>query len=173
MIVGEYFPGDDNTHVQWIMHDCYREALWMIVKWCRSRYISSVRDLDMPFLSQNKVVSLPLNGFDHRTLQLFHDFLAASFRFYNAEELQPKLPFPGEDETERIKTMWFSYLEYELERLSSEHKGIVKNVMEAACYANPNPIGIKAEDKLVNIVINDERYDFLDSKWKKLRTLEN
>lgn len=168
MIVSTYFPGDDNNHLQWFLHDCYGKALGIIVKWCRNRYLSSVRDLDMPMLSQNKVSSLPLNGFDHRTLQLFHDFLAASFRFYNAEDLQPKLPFPGEDEEKRIKRMWFSYLENELERLSSEHKGIVKNVIEAVCYSNPNPIGIKAEDKLAHIVINDARYDFLDAEWKKL-----
>ena len=168
MIVGEYFPGDDNNHVQWIQHDCYGEALAMIGKWCRNRYLSSVRDLDIPTLIRNKALSLPMNGFDHRTLQLFHDFLAASFRFYNAEDLQPKLPFPGEDEEKRIKSMWFSYLEIELERFSTEHKGIVKNVMEAVCYSNPNPIGIRAEDKLAHIVINDGRYDFLSAEKKKL-----
>ena len=166
MIIGDYFQGDDNQYVQDLQHDYYGKALVKIFKWCRHRYISSVRDLDLPTVIQNKVSCM--NGFDHRTLQLFHDFIAASFRYYNAKELEPVIPFPGEDEAKRVIKLWSCYLEEELQRLSDTHNGLVRSVIEAVSCPNPNPIGIKAEDRLAYIMVNDSRYDFLNSEWKKI-----
>lgn len=164
MILADYFSNDDNEHVKSIQHKYYGDAWGVIFKWARCQYISSIRNLDLATTIQSKVSCL--DGFDHRTLQMFHDFLAASFRHYLSNELETYLPFPGEDEEKRIVSLWSSYIEHELERIKTNHAGIVRNIIEAVCYPNPNPIGIKAEDRLTHSLLNDERYLFLDSRYK-------
>ena len=90
MIVSTYFDGDGDLdlHVQWLQHDVYSEALGIISRTCQGHIRNAHALLD--YWEGWELVE----RFDHRTLQLAHDLLAAVWRFrYEMKFRQYELPF--------------------------------------------------------------------------------
>lgn len=147
MIIGESFSGDCNKFVKDVQFGMYSELLSILFLRTATRYLDSENVLDMR-TELGKKVRLA-DSFDHRTLQWGHDQIAAWFRYSHASDLQPSLP--GIDEfnnhEERVGSMWREFFLDEVNRLV-ESGQFVRNVLRAACYANPQQSGMSAEEEL-------------------------
>ena len=118
MIVSDYFHGD-STRIGWIQHDCYREALHIMVDFAIDKHCHAERVVDVR--TELSDLRDELRGFDHRSLQWLHDCMAASFRMeycLNADFLIYNIPDPHTAEETVI--LWFEFLNKELERVFTE-----------------------------------------------------
>lgn len=93
MIVASLFDGDGciDSHVMWKQHDVYYDALDIISRTCQEyAQFANRMARDVSELWEH------VEKFDHRTLQLAHDILAAAWRFeHEIEVRQMKLPGCG------------------------------------------------------------------------------
>ena len=146
MIVSDYFHGD-STRIGWIQHDCYREALRIIVNFAIDKH----RHAERVVAVRTELSDLrdELRGFDHRTLQWLHDCMAAAFRMeycLNADFLIYKIPDPHTPE--ETVTLWLEFLNKELVRVFSEYLQLPRLILTAALYPNPDKKGMAAEDEI-------------------------
>ena len=147
MIIGVSFDGDIFEDVKQIQHDLYGQGLERIYRSAKVRYRQSERILqqDTELGRQH-----PMSSFDHRTLQWLHDQVAAFFRYSYGDRLHPELPGINEDLSREasIPRLWLSFLDEELERLFEDYPDLVRLVLEATAYPNPDPVGCEAEDNI-------------------------
>ena len=144
MIVGTYFDGDgdSDSHVQWLQHDVYGEALGIISRTCQEHMRTAHALLD------NWEGWELIESLDHRTLQDAHDLLAAVWRFrYEMELRQIESSFekPTKDEPNFVGH-WLSWLKEEVESWihDPERVRLVVTILR-----NQNqPAGYKAETAL-------------------------
>ena len=137
MIVSDYFHGD-STRIGWIQHDCYREALRIIIDFASAKH----REAEAVVNVRTELSDLRdgLVSFDHRTLQWLHDRMAASFRMQyclNADLFTYVIPDPHTPA--EITTFWFEFLRKELERVFA-----CDDFNSLAKYSSPLSSGIKA-----------------------------
>lgn len=111
MIVGRYFEDDYARDVAWKQHDVYGEALGIIVSRCNRLARFSITVLEhSPHEQWGRI-----ERFDHRTLQLAHDLLAAAWRF--REHFQPPLlPFRDAPPAVPAEELWLEWLRNEVQR---------------------------------------------------------
>ena len=112
MIVSTYFKGDGScdSHVQWLQHDVYHEALGIITGTCQEQMRIAhalLEDWEWEFIE----------SYDHRTMQDVHDVLAAVWRFrYEIEIRQFELPFERPNSKEpNFVGHWLRWLREEVE----------------------------------------------------------
>lgn len=111
MIVGSYFEGDYAMDVARKQHDVYDEALGIIVSRCNRLARFSIAVLD----DSGHEEWGRIERFDHRTLQLAHDLLAAAWRF--REDFQPPLlPFRDVEPAVPAEELWLGWLRNETKR---------------------------------------------------------
>ena len=151
MIVGSYFYGD-STRIGLIQHGCYGEALHIIVSFASAKHRKAERVVavrtELSHLRDEFI------NFDHRTLELLHDCMAAAFRVeycFNADFFTYKIPDPHTPE--EIMTFWFDFLRKELERVFAEYAQLPRLILTAALYSNPDQKGKDAEDKLYEMTM--------------------
>lgn len=77
MIVGHYFEDDVDTKLQWAQHDVYRDALRIIVTICDDLALFARRLLE----DEAHKGWGETTRYDHRTLQMAHDLIAATWRY--------------------------------------------------------------------------------------------
>jgi hypothetical protein len=144
MIVGKSFEGDDNITLSRLQHDVYSEVLRRLFESARDRHLTAAS-----LVGVEDELSLRLRamrGFDHRTLQLAHDRIAAYFRFQSPGSAQLYL---GEDEVkylERLTQEWREFFAGEVEDFTQRDE-YVRAACKAACFGNTEP-GYTAEDQL-------------------------
>lgn len=149
MIVGNYFHGD-STRIGLIQHNCYGEALHIIVNFASAKHRKAERIVAVR--TELSDLRDELISFDHRTLQWLHDRMAASFRMeycLNADLFTYVIPdthTPAE-----ITTFWFEFLRKELERVFAEYLQLPRLILTAALYPNPDKKGMAAEDEIYEL----------------------
>lgn len=151
MIVGDYFHGDSDR-IGWIQHDCYREALHIMVDFAIDKHCHAERVVDVR--TELSDLRDELRGFDHRSLQWLHDCMAASFRMeycLNADFLIYNIPDPHTAEETVI--LWFEFLNKELERVFTEYLQLPRLILTAAIYPNTDKKGMAAEDEIYDLTI--------------------
>ncbi len=149
MIVSDYFHGD-STRIGWIQHDCYGEALHIIVNFAIDKHRHAERVIDVR--TELSGLRDDLRGFDHRTLQWLHDCMAAAFRMeycLNTDFLIYKIPDPHTPE--ETVTLWLEFLRKELERVFAEYFQFPRLILTAAVYSNPDEKGMAAEDEIYEL----------------------
>ena len=149
MIVGSYFHGD-STRIGLIQHDCYGKALRIIVNFAIDKH----RHAERVVAVRTELSDLrdELRGFDHRTLQWLHDYMAAAFRMeycLNADLFTYVIPDPHTPA--EITTFWFDFLRRELAKVFANHLELPRLILTAAAYPNPNPKGSDAEDEIYRL----------------------
>lgn len=149
MIVSDYFHGD-STRIGWIQHDCYREALHIMVDFAIDKHRHAERVIDVR--TELSDLRDELRGFDHRTLQWLHDCMAAAFRMdycLNADLFTYVIPDPHTPEETII--FWLEFLRKELVRVFSEYLQLPRLILIAALYPNPDKKGMAAEDEIYEL----------------------
>jgi hypothetical protein len=153
MIVGDYFDGDDDTTTAWAQHDVYGEALDIIVKRCRE-HVTFAPGLQWPNRCATDF------RYDHRTLQVAHDLLAAAWRF-RANSVRPALPCGGKDQgREQRMGAWLSWLRSEVCSWQRQPR-LILLVMTILAEQHNEP-GYQAEDELAERL----KLRFDDVPWR-------
>ncbi len=167
MIVGIYFNGDDDNQVKWLQHDVYGAALHIIVRTCWEH----VKYANMVLYDDWGNRWDPVYEFDHRTLQVAHDLMAAAWRSRYAFAIrQHPLPIDGirNNEIPDFVGHWLAWLRNEVE---SWNDGVCPRDYSASLIRfvsqilkNQNrPAGYRAEKKLAWELVN--RYS--DVPWER------
>lgn len=134
-----------------IQHASYHNALWIILNAARHRFVSAERIVQTRTELGRR---FDLAVFDHRTLQRFHDALAARFRFRYCMESSLFDPKPDKsDESELINDLWIAFLREELSRLLNTFEELAANIGIAASYPNPEAKGTAAEEYLHELTV--------------------
>jgi len=107
-------------------------------------------------------------GIDHRTLQSFHDAIAAKFRYENRNDFEMHLPgiLGGITEDDYIKQRWLRFYRNQIGRLFYEYKNLPREIIIAVTYRNPNEKGKKAEDNID--IISNSIYSSIKEKEKDI-----
>ncbi len=143
MIVGRYFDGDNDKDLQSQQHDCYGEALRIIAHGSAQGYRNATLICDVEDSISKEDRKKLSDGFDHRTLQMAHDHLAAYWRWHSNR----RDPYLDGMEPCGISN-WLSWLRREVELWPTLSPSIVRNV--AVILMNQNTdTGYKAEDELL------------------------
>ncbi|KAF0282826.1 hypothetical protein [Spiribacter roseus] len=152
MIIGNAFDGDIFEDVKHCQHDLYGQVLERIYRSAVTRYKQAER-----ILQQDTELGCghPMSSFDHRTLQELHDRIAAFFSYSFGERLHPELPGLNQYKSreERITRLWLDFFDGELSRLFDNYPDIVRLVLIATAYANPDRRGSEAEETLYRFVL--------------------
>ena len=149
MIVGTEFQGD-SIRIGMIQHDCYGEALRIIIDFAIDKHRHAERVVDVR--TELSDLRDELRGFDHRTLQWLHDCMAAAFRMeycLNADFLIYKIPDPHTPE--ETVALWLEFLRKELEKVFAEYWQLPRLILTAALYPNPDKKGMAAEDEIYEL----------------------
>lgn len=149
MIVSDYFHGD-SIRIGMIQHDCYGEALRIIVDFATNKHRKAEQVVDVR--TELSDLRDELNSFDHRTLQWLHDCMAAAFRMeycLNADLFTYSTPDPHTPA--QTLSFWLEFLRKELARVFSHHLELPRLILTAAAYPNPDKRGMKAEDEIYEL----------------------
>ncbi|MGP9599290.1 hypothetical protein ACT3R9_06350 [Psychrobacter sp. AOP42-A1-21] len=149
MIVGTEFQGD-SIRIGMIQHDCYGEALRIIIDFAIDKHRHAERVVDVR--TELSDLRDELNSFDHRTLQWLHDRMAVAFRmdYYLNADLFAHAAQNSHTPAE-INNLWFDFLRRELERVFAEYLQLPRLILTAALYPNPDKKGIAAEDEIYDL----------------------
>ncbi len=149
LILGSRFPGDDNEFLQLVQHDLYGHNLDRLFFGARERYLRSVRLVGTE--TQLGKLLESTYSFDHRTLQMTHDIIAAQYRLLYDNHGQMPLPFPGYTPyKDWLARQWLDYYANEMASLI-DIDAFTLNVLHATVYEN-TPAGYGAEDQLVMLL---------------------
>jgi hypothetical protein len=149
MFVGSRFAGDTNDILMKVQSDLYDELLGILYGYPRERYLGACR-LAQSSTELAKRVETE-SGFDHRTLQETHDFIAAWFRFLQKEKGGRTLFETEEGYRERLACEWRSFFKSEVRNLTADDD-FVRAVLTAAVFSNPDKAGCAAEARLDEIL---------------------
>ena len=157
MIIATYFPSD-SYQVAAAQHDVYHEALNIIVKTCNKFALFAMNLMHL----QEYQNWGSAQQFDHRTLQLQHDLIAAVWR-YKSNCVQQGLDF--DEGKKSIQLRWLGWLQVEVDSWI-EKPDCVRLVQIILANQN-NPLGQKSET-LLSLAIMEY---FPDVPWDvKLKT---
>jgi len=156
MIVGKYFEGDEDDDLAWKQHDVYLRALRTITETCNglTRFSRNLLGDTSPSLWGT------ISHYDHRTLQLPHDLLAAAWR-YRIDARQGKFPFDPQFLTvdEPIETHWLTWLRVEVESWWKDF--ILVQQVQIILENQNSDAGYKAESRLAYELLSR----FSDVPW--------
>ena len=155
MIVGSLFDGDNKSEVMTIQHNLYSDILHKMVSKAQNRYVEAINllQLDNNILLNNATFT----SFDHRKFQLYHDIIAAYFRFKNYSHLEQTLFESNQVNLDRIKNDWLKFWDDEIEILT-QNNDWVRAIILLGITLDQEKIN-RAENFLLNILKN-KYYDF-------------
>lgn len=182
MLVFSRFSGDENyKDIQWIQHDMYWYIIGDIVTACKEPFLKAAEFC----LEEDLIYKVnESRGFDHRTLQDSHDFLAAIYRYIYGQSLLPIFktrdftPFEIDnlkyaiEKTDRnkhpIMTHWLDFYNNSISELCLK-SNFVKSVIFASILYPNTKIGGNAEMKTSDIVLEHFGFERIDyTKIKKI-----
>lgn len=163
MIVGPLFEGDKRNEVMMLQHNFYFENLPKLVFKSQSRYIEAVKLLQSDF--NIPLTSLTFTSFDHRKFQLYHDIIAAYFRFKNYSQLEQTLFESNQENLDRIKNDWLKFWDDEIEILT-QNNDWVRAIILIAISSNKDIIE-RAQNALLNI-LKHRYYEFKECSYFNL-----
>lgn len=128
-----------------IQHDTYWNSIGLLVGKAKVTYIRAAQLMEV----KNEFVSLVerLSGFDHRTVQHFHDQIAAYFRYTLVDGKQVVLPLEGLSFEQRLENKWRTYWSNQVDHLCDSPR-VVRLLLQAVVYQN-TPEGYAAEAELL------------------------
>ena len=141
MMVGSEFPGDNNRTLMDVQHSVYGEMVVRLFTGPRDRYLAAAALLRV----DDKLSKLlrSMDGFDHRTLQLAHDRIAAFFRFAHDDGGQLQLGETDTNYRQRVADSWREFVLTEVERLTTDNE-FTRAICTATAFGNKGP-GVVAE----------------------------
>lgn len=143
MWVGIEFPGDTNTTLRAVQFRMYGEMLWLLYRRARERYLEASQLLQVvPELARELRQK---DAFDHRTLQVAHDLIAAWFRFHG-DRRQLRLGETPEKYADRMAEDWRAFFESEITNLTGEDE-FTRDILLTTAFANTHR-GYAAERRL-------------------------
>jgi hypothetical protein len=153
MIVSNYFEYD-STKIGWVQHDVYGYVIFDLFDIAKRIYHDG--ECVVGITTQLTRDSRDTRRFAHRTLQYFHDTIAAQFRY---EYIFHKCEGPlfhtfdnSSEEKEIVLLLWKEYYPKELERLAERYPSITRLILTSATYPDPDRRGIEAvEDILIRL----------------------
>ncbi|MEO7144900.1 MAG: hypothetical protein ABI165_15485 [Bryobacteraceae bacterium] len=122
-------------------HAVYGEMVVRLFTGPRDRYFAAAALLRSDDKLSGQLRSM--NGFDHRTLQLAHDRIAAFFRFAHDDGGQLQLGETDNDYRQRVTDSWRSFVPSEVERLTTDDE-FTRAMCTATAFGNKEP-GVAAE----------------------------
>lgn len=151
MIVGSNFPSD-SERLAMLQHDVYGKSIALIVAQSQEQYRKAEAILGIRTELGKR---LPVDSFDHRTVQYVHDQIAAQFRYLYINK--PRLAEHDADERpELFLKQWNDYLRRELQTVVDWRPDFYRLVCAAIVFPNPDEKGVEAEKALCEIM--DEKY---------------
>jgi hypothetical protein len=141
MMVGSEFPGDNNKTLMDVQHTAYGEMVVRLFTGPRDRYLAAAALLRVDDKLTGHLRSM--DGFDHRTLQLAHDRIAAFFRFAHDDGGQLQLGETDADYRQRQADSWRAFVQSEVERLTTDDE-FTRAICTATAFGNKEP-GVAAE----------------------------
>lgn len=163
MIVGSTFDGDNISEIMTIQHNLYSDILSKMVFKAQNRYVEAINllQLDYNILLNNATFT----SFDHRKYQLYHDIIAAYFRFKNYSQLEQTLFESNQANLDRIKNDWLKFWDDEIETLTKNNDW-VRAIILLGISSDQNKIE-RAENFLINILKN-KYSEFKECQYFKL-----
>lgn len=147
MWVADYFHGDNDpsTRISWIQNEVYKDALRIIV----DGSLGHIRAAHSLVGSEHPDNLNRFGKFDHRTLQLAHDVIAAAWRYHCLITEMPL--FFHTDRTTRIANKWLTWLQTEV-NVWFDQPNIVRNLIIVLANQNVEN-GYRAEDLLTKALV--------------------
>lgn len=149
MIVADSFAGD-SSFMQHYQHEEYSRNVYAIFHKAKMAYLHALKVVNLDTQLGRDI--LEQRSMDHRTVQGFHDIIAARFRYLNKQRLnQNHLPGVLFEQSEGVHytALWLEYFEEMLDWLYETTPRLVWLVLTACAYPNPDTRGSDAEDQLV------------------------
>ena len=145
MIVGSFYAGDD-LELALRQHDVYSEALGILVGRCNRLTRMAIAILqDTEHAEWGRV-----ERFDHRTMQVAHDLLAAVWRFKVSPPQASLLEGRPVERAEHDMTHWLDWLEAEVSSWIDESWMI--RLVQVILTNQNQPIGYDAESSLASMI---------------------
>lgn len=141
MIVSSQFSGDNNGTLMDVQHAAYWAMVVRLFTGPRDRYLSAAALLRADDRLSRQLRSM--DGFDHRTLQLAHDRIAALFRFAHDDGGQLQLGETEADYRQRLADSWREFFQSQVERLTADDE-FTRAICTATAFGNKEP-GVAAE----------------------------
>lgn len=148
MIICNDFRLDGNALLKSVQHDAYWSSVWMIFASARDAFVRADDILQTHLALAQEARAM--TGFDHRDLQLAHDFIAAQFRIRRDDGGQLDLFLDPSLSASRYLQAWRTWLRDELEQLA-RYPDFVRSVVERAVFGDA-PFGRMAERTLLNLL---------------------
>jgi hypothetical protein len=126
------FPGDNNRTLMEVQHGVYSEMVARLFAGPRERYLAAAALLGIENDLSKRLRSM--NSFDHRTLQLAHDRIAAFFRFSD-DGGQLQLSESESDYRRRLEEAWREFVLSEVGRFTTDDE-FASAVCTATAFAN-------------------------------------
>jgi hypothetical protein len=144
MIVASMFSGDNNSALMQVQSSVYGEMLGRLFMAARERYLAAASLLGVENALSERLRTM--DNFDHRTLQVAHDHIAAFFRFSRDDGGQLQLDESDENYFRRLEETWREFLQSEIRQLTADDE-FTRSVCKATAFGNNGP-GYAAEDWL-------------------------
>lgn len=168
MHVHSLYKGDNNEAVMFVQHHLYAWLSYDLFGFCKSTFLKcdaicnklSVKDRDLLLVT---------NSFDHRTLQVSHDMIAAGFRFNFTPQIslfEPSVKYILDEFNLRfyrwqrrdlsdldliVAYHWVKFYYDTLDQITSINSKLpnfIYHVVNAAHFNPNNPIGSASEAQL-------------------------
>jgi len=148
MIVGSNFPSD-SERLAMLQHDVYGKSIALIVAQSQEQYRKAEAILGIRTELGKR---LPVDSFDHRTVQYVHDQIAAQFRYLYINKPRLFATHEADEETKLFLKEWNDYLLRELQTIGDSLPQFYRLICVTVVFPNPDNKGIEAERALSEIV---------------------
>ena len=153
MWVASCFEGDDLEWVMKLQHDAYGDMVRAVFSTAKNAYLHA--EMIIGACTNLGKLAKEEKTFDYRTLQHLHDVIASEFRRVHRDKLAElsRLTFPNDaNHLNYADTLWRNYLQEEVDRLIRVRPDVVRDILTAALYPNPDPQGMFAESRLTELL---------------------
>lgn len=152
MFVYDRFENDP-IWVQMLQHDLYGGIVSLPFELARESYLKGERTVGIE--TQLGIDCRKKQHIDHRILQFFHDAIAAKFRFKTKNDLimQSPITLEGCSFEDVIKQRWLHFYNKQVEALLDDHPDLLRQILIACTYPNPDKRGIDAEENIYKFCI--------------------
>ena len=149
MLIADRFAGD-SSFMQKHQEEVYMRNVYTIFHKAKVAYLHALKVVNIDTQLGRDVFDR--KSIDHRTMQDFHDMIAARFRYLNRHRLN-QFHLPGvlfeESEAAHYTCLWLDYYEAMLDWLYESSPRLVSLVLTACAYPNPDARGSSAEEQLL------------------------
>jgi hypothetical protein len=185
MIVGCYFPGDNNDLLMVAQHDCYSggpsgerfelggytmDSCVYLFYAARQAFLSKTDSNPLFFPERDSLISI--SSFDHRVLQNGHDLIAAHYRWLVSNARRPHTMQDELSYKQYLAGQWKDYFIREVSNIVWNNLAITEHIVRAVAFAN-TPLGYDSEDELGALLLKRYGPDFAEGRKAILASYES